>query len=100
MTAFTPEQRTILRAITRIISVHLGELVNLIQRTNMQLVTLHNILGEKGVITADEWNSAIAEVRAAFAVDLARSEEHTSELQSRSDLVCRLLLEKKKEKID
>src|SRR5206468_12437175 len=27
---------------------------------------------------------------------LTRSEEHTSELQSRSDLVCRLLLEKKK----
>src|SRR2546421_1597463 len=27
-----------------------------------------------------------------------RSEEHTSELQSRSDLVCRLLLEKKKHK--
>src|SRR6185312_8988291 len=27
---------------------------------------------------------------------LSRSEEHTSELQSRSDLVCRLLLEKKK----
>src|SRR2546428_6389517 len=27
---------------------------------------------------------------------LVRSEEHTSELQSRSDLVCRLLLEKKK----
>src|SRR5206468_9702478 len=26
----------------------------------------------------------------------ARSEEHTSELQSRSDIVCRLLLEKKK----
>src|SRR2546428_7224538 len=31
----------------------------------------------------------------AFSDD-ARSEEHTSELQSRSDLVCRLLLEKKK----
>src|SRR5437588_1542832 len=31
--------------------------------------------------------------------DLAlRSEEHTSELQSHSDLVCRLLLEKKKKK--
>src|SRR2546428_3116478 len=27
---------------------------------------------------------------------MSRSEEHTSELQSRSDLVCRLLLEKKK----
>src|SRR5690349_22572578 len=29
-------------------------------------------------------------------VTLQRSEEHTSELQSRRDLVCRLLLEKKK----
>src|SRR5947207_8319198 len=29
---------------------------------------------------------------------LFRSEEHTSELQSHSDLVCRLLLEKKKKK--
>src|SRR5438067_5804991 len=30
--------------------------------------------------------------------DISRSEEHTSELQSRFDLVCRLLLEKKKKK--
>src|SRR5438034_6516495 len=30
---------------------------------------------------------------------LSRSEEHTSELQSHSDLVCRLLLEKKKKRI-
>src|SRR5947207_11771960 len=30
--------------------------------------------------------------------DCFRSEEHTSELQSHSDLVCRLLLEKKKKK--
>src|SRR5699024_12583242 len=47
-------------------------------------------------------------VRQGFAVDRpacdgctvlgARSEEHTSELQSRFDLVCRLLLEKKKKK--
>src|SRR2546428_1243305 len=36
-----------------------------------------------------------AEVQDVVA-QLARSEEHTSELQSRSDLVCRLLLEKKK----
>src|SRR3712207_8264806 len=32
----------------------------------------------------------------AIAVGFARSEEHTSELQSRQYLVCRLLLEKKK----
>src|SRR6266403_4844334 len=33
-----------------------------------------------------------------FAQWQLRSEEHTSELQSRRDLVCRLLLEKKKQK--
>src|SRR5688572_32627456 len=46
------------------------------------------------------------EARAAARQDLAfgrqeaahRSEEHTSELQSQSNLVCRLLLEKKKKK--
>src|SRR5947207_10251124 len=31
---------------------------------------------------------------------VARSEEHTSELQSHSDLVCRLLLEKKKKNVN
>src|SRR2546421_9335083 len=36
--------------------------------------------------------------RARHKLDKRRSEEHTSELQSRSDLVCRLLLEKKKKK--
>src|SRR5699024_12138267 len=34
----------------------------------------------------------------ACAYSVRRSEEHTSELQSRFDLVCRLLLEKKKKK--
>src|SRR5688572_31289650 len=36
------------------------------------------------------------ERRGLPAVALTRSEEHTSELQSQSNLVCRLLLEKKK----
>src|SRR5947207_12131118 len=42
-------------------------------------------------------DAGMAEVR-VDPVDqpLGRSEEHTSELQSHSDLVCRLLLEKKK----
>src|SRR5690349_23223276 len=39
---------------------------------------------------------ALAETQSASSV--RRSEEHTSELQSRRDLVCRLLLEKKKKK--
>src|SRR5437868_7627187 len=44
---------------------------------------------------------SVVGMRSAFpttplGVGLVRSEEHTSELQSRFDLVCRLLLEKKK----
>src|SRR2546428_2018478 len=41
--------------------------------------------------------NAAASALTGWGVDeLVRSEEHTSELQSRSDIVCRLLLEKKK----
>src|SRR5438034_2436132 len=39
-----------------------------------------------------------ARVRPRRRLASGRSEEHTSELQSHSDLVCRLLLEKKKKK--
>src|SRR2546427_7108216 len=43
------------------------------------------------------WLFGIAEMIEALSLDRARrSEEHTSELQSQSNLVCRLLLEKKK----
>src|SRR2546430_12369377 len=38
----------------------------------------------------------LTELTLFFAEVLLRSEEHTSELQSQSNLVCRLLLEKKK----
>src|SRR3712207_8308650 len=40
--------------------------------------------------------SAVTEMRASCCSSSHRSEEHTSELQSRQYLVCRLLLEKKK----
>src|SRR5438874_6439105 len=43
-------------------------------------------------------NSGIVETLQHHRPETLRSEEHTSELQSRRDLVCRLLLEKKKKK--
>src|SRR5947207_11510716 len=48
------------------------------------------------------WNHAPAPSHPAFAPreEYRRSEEHTSELQSHSDLVCRLLLEKKKHRTE
>src|SRR5438874_6844251 len=40
------------------------------------------------------------DLRFGDAMHFDRSEEHTSELQSRRDLVCRLLLEKKNKRIE
>src|SRR5437870_1556736 len=49
-----------------------------------------------GIIVSDIENPFFPEVIKSF--EARRSEEHTSELQSRGHLVCRLLLEKKKKK--
>src|SRR2546430_11307768 len=43
-------------------------------------------------------NQAVEPIRYRTELGGVRSEEHTSELQSQSNLVCRLLLEKKKTK--
>src|SRR5260370_11265641 len=70
--------------------------------------TLEDVRAE--VLTPDRLNSVVFGVFAAVALAIAvvgvadataantRSEEHTSELQSHLNLVCRLLLEKKKKK--
>src|SRR2546429_4603323 len=57
-------------------------------RNETQIVSL--------VLSADSENDP--DVIAVTSASAARSEEHTSELQSRLHLVCRLLLEKKNEK--
>src|SRR5699024_12863935 len=58
-----------------------------------------HVAGVVGLIRSADPAISVDEARSILAqTDIAgsRSEEHTSELQSRFDLVCRLLLEKKK----
>src|SRR2546426_7627206 len=50
------------------------------------------------VCTACRWRRCAVNRLAGFGETRTRSEEHTSELQSPCNLVCRLLLEKKKKK--
>src|SRR5436309_10997496 len=50
----------------------------------------------KGAGRRDRGVAQAARHECRFRRDRLRSEEHTSELQSRENLVCRLLLEKKK----
>src|SRR5688572_31999758 len=45
---------------------------------------------------AMQWETYADKAKQLKAISDERSEEHTSELQSQSNLVCRLLLEKKK----
>src|SRR2546430_3777584 len=49
---------------------------------------------------ADRQPPVVKQRRGEHGARAARSEEHTSELQSQSNLVCRLLLEKKKNYCD
>src|SRR2546430_7041328 len=75
--------------------------------TEIYTLSLHDALpicARAGALAGERvWRSALRRaryrsdhVRLRRLVALHRSEEHTSELQSQSNLVCRLLLEKKK----
>src|SRR5438132_7801810 len=50
-------------------------------------------------VLSEQITEAAPKASTAGSFRISRSEEHTSELQSHSDLVCRLLLEKKNDPI-
>src|SRR2546421_9618966 len=65
-------------------------------RSSRHQQALHELPGPAGPADHNCWRRPVL-LHPLQSADV-RSEEHTSELQSRSDLVCRLLLEKKKKK--
>src|SRR2546422_8522844 len=70
--------------------------------TEIYTLSLHDALPILRVAAARGPARRLSGTRAVTASslgELGRSEEHTSELQSRLHLVCRLLLEKKKTKL-
>src|SRR2546428_4273073 len=81
-------------------------LLSVVLLSNMIAILLQGLASKLGIVTGRDLAQACRDhysrpaslflwVICEIAI-AARSEEHTSELQSRSDLVCRLLLEKKK----
>src|SRR5207249_12159353 len=71
--------------------------------TEIYTLSLHDALPISGIFDRSQRLSGKAilcppNLRGSACGTSPRSEEHTSELQSRFDLVCRLLLEKKKKK--
>src|SRR5271163_2403395 len=63
--------------------------------TEIYTLSLHDALPICVSAAAGEAREKVVVASSASTQASTRSEEHTSELQSRSDLVCRLLLEKK-----
>src|SRR5438034_8379039 len=57
-----------------------------------------SLVSHPNVTPEPPYSSLGLSTRFSRSLRMNRSEEHTSELQSHSDLVCRLLLEKKKKK--
>src|SRR5436305_13752612 len=67
--------------------------------TEIYTLSLHDALPISAALT-DNISAGIVVDGQRAGARLVRSEEHTSELQSRPHLVCRLLLEKKKKPSD
>src|SRR5438034_7535686 len=68
--------------------------------TEIYTLSLHDALpiSDRARLHDGLWRTPHDQLRPRRDLHDRRSEEHTSELQSHSDLVCRLLLEKKKRK--
>src|SRR2546425_7849773 len=83
--------------------VHVPQVAAFLGREQERLLALHRVGPLVGHVEGVARQVAVGRLQAGverFAVvaQLLRSEEHTSELQSLAYLVCRLLLEKKKDK--
>src|SRR5690606_40151865 len=67
------------------------DIIGVVEDFNFE--SLRDPVSPLGFFLEDNYTQAAFKIETA---NLSRSEEHTSELQSRENLVCRLLLEKKK----
>src|SRR5690625_5907402 len=95
-------QRDINRAYELLQLVGMEEFVN--QRASdlsggqrQRVGVVRALMQDPKILLADEPTASLDPRTSEQIMDLLRSEEHTSELQSRGHLVCRLLLEKKKQ---
>src|SRR2546430_11188422 len=82
-------------ATTEIYTLSLHDALPICQKKGLSRFTKTQALGHQDSKASAASAQGVDIIKAIIAVSL-RSEEHTSELQSQSNLVCRLLLEKKK----
>src|SRR5688572_28938595 len=93
------------RFVVRVVAIACSTVVGVLAAVSAVLVLETRAVVERGVasvLDAAQRQLAVSQRdrqrETLLRASLIRSEEHTSELQSQSNLVCRLLLEKKKTK--
>src|SRR2546422_7983997 len=84
-------------SLCHVVYLHLFFFFNDTATTEIYTLSLHDALPISAAGTSETTTCRLPRIRPCLR-SVARSEEHTSELQSRLHLVCRLLLEKKKKK--
>src|SRR5438034_3174434 len=89
-------QAVALRDKARLLEGRLGELIKFGEENDAISEKVHRLAVT--LVRARDFPALAHSLYFHLREDFARSEEHTSELQSHSDLVCRLLLEKKKKR--
>src|SRR5699024_11848969 len=84
-----------------VFSEYLGRKIFMLDLDGNNINDAKSWLSDKNIVFAKPSKGVEGRGVTRLVIDknIERSEEHTSELQSRFDLVCRLLLEKKKRKI-
>src|SRR3712207_8394750 len=85
--------RSTLFPYTTLFRSDLGAVARQVDADGLDRLAAHGDVGREGSLGGHD--GAAGEDQVAHACTPSRSEEHTSELQSRQYLVCRLLLEKK-----
>src|SRR2546422_10936725 len=83
---------------TRLTAASIAALMTFSAPITLVWIASNGLYSQDGIcLSAAAWNTTSTPCMARWSRAWSRSEEHTSELQSRLHLVCRLLLEKKKE---
>src|SRR5438046_5576174 len=85
---------TLFRSAQTTIEEHAG----IAQKRCSLLCQLQRVVGDRNQAVVNHRRQECARIIDTLELTEKRSEEHTSELQSLTNLVCRLLLEKKKKK--
>src|SRR3712207_9594667 len=84
-------------ATPEIYTLSLHDALPICQQVVLQVLEALQVVVEAACLAVGHEHHAVRALEHELAGGVVRSEEHTSELQSRQYLVCRLLLEKKTE---